>query len=443
MKTFFYIGDHLLFYSSLVLIAVSLYLTVKTRFIQLRMVPTMFRTLAGMVLGKRGTKAGEKTVRSHKALFTAMSTTIGISSIVSPVVAIRMGGPGAVLGFLVATFFGAAVNYTEVRFALRYRKRTESGEIRGGPMQYLADAVSPFLAKWYALFTFLLMMIWSAAQSNQLAQVLTNPSLGSFHIAPVWTGLALALFVTLLLMGGIQRIANFSSKLVPVMFCLYVGASLWILLLNIGHLPHVISLIFESALSPQAFGSGAAIGGVMAALRWGILKGIHVSEAGVGTQTIPHSMAATDSPEEQGILSMFSGLSAGFVCLLSSLVALVTESWLNEELSLGINMVAHAFTTYFSFVGIIVVLISAMLFAFGTILGNSFNGEQCFFFLTKRRFVKAYYLATAVVIFFGSILDVALVWSLVDYFVIPVVLPHVLAIAVLSWREERQGVIAS
>ncbi len=395
----------------------------------------MIRLFFSLVFKRHTQKEGPSTVRAHKALFTAMSTTIGISTIVSPFIAMRLGGPGAILGFLLATFLGAAVNFTEVTFALSYRKTHPTKGVSGGPMQYLHDEIFPFLAKWYAFFTFILMMGWSAAQANQLGSILSSPQLGAIYIPPWATGIFLACAITIILFGGIKPIASLSAKLVPVMFFLYVGGALWIIGCNVESLPHIAQMVFKSAFSPQAFGSGVVVGGIVAALRWGVFKGLHSNEAGVGTQTIPHSMAETEGAVDQGILSMIATYSAGFICILSSLVALVTESWLSPNLGLGIDMVAYSFQSYFSAFGLIVVAVSAFLFAFGTILGNSFNGSQCYIYLTKNRFLTLYYLATGALIFVGCIIDVAAIWSLVDFLLVPVLIPHILSIVYLSHKQ--------
>lgn len=428
------VGDFILFLMTLVVLGASLLLTFKTRFIQLRKIPHMMRLLFSLIFRKKGGN-DPATICAHKALFTAMSTTIGISTIVGPFIAVSLGGPGALLGFFLATFLGAAVNFTEVTFALSYRKHHPVKGIAGGPMQYLQDEIRPFVAKWYAFFGFILLMGWSAAQANQLGEILNSPLLGSFRIPNWGTGAFLALFVTVILVGGIKRIADFSAKLVPTMFFLYVCASLWIIVINYAQIPALTTIILKSALAPQTFATGATIGGVVAALRWGIFKGLQSNEAGVGTQTIPHSMAHTDEAIDQGILAMVSTYSAGFICILSGFVALITETWLDPNLSLGINMVAASFQSYFSSAGILIVILSAFLFAFGTILGNSFNGSQCFIYLTKNRYLLFYYLGTAALIFVGSISDVAAIWAIVDYLLIPVLIPHILCIVYLSYKQ--------
>ncbi|MCH9611154.1 MAG: Amino-acid carrier protein AlsT [Chlamydiales bacterium] len=406
----------------------SIYVTIKSRFVQFRKIPTMVR-----LLFHKQTE-GEQTVKSRHALFTAMSTTLGLSTIVAPVIAISLGGPGVVLGFLLASFLGAALNFMEVKLAISHRE-VKDDHIRGGPMGYLEKAFSPLLARWYAFFTALLMMVWSAAQANQLSAMLSSPLLGAFAI-PKWVcGGVLALLVTLILIGGIKRIGNFSSKLVPAMFILYTGASLWIIGANASKLPEAFSMMFSSCLHPQAFGTGAVIGGLLSAFRWGMMKGLQGSEAGVGTQAIPHSMAETKSAEHQAILSMVSTYTAGLLLLLSSLVTLLTGSWLDPTLPMGISMVAASFQHYFSYFGLMIVTLCSLLFSFGTILGNSFNGSQCFLYVTRYRGLKFFYAATALLVLFGALADVATLWGGIDFVLSLVMVPHAIALVLLSRNQ--------
>lgn len=429
------ISAHLLLISSFIILFVSIILSFKTKFVQFRMLPRMFKSLFIAPFNKNKVHEGSQTILAHKALFTAMSTTIGISSIVSPAIAIRLGGPGALLGFLLTTIFGSAANFTEVTFALYYRKQLSNGTIMGGPMQYLKDELSAFWGKWYAFFCLILMIVWSAAQSNQLAAVLSSELLGKYAIAEPITGIFLALSICLILIGGIKRIGNFSEKLVPTMFFLYVSASLWIICANYTLLPSIFKLILDSALKPTAFAAGVVVGGFANAFRWGIFKGVQSNEAGIGTSTIPNSMAETSSPTNQGILSMAATYSAGFICILSGLVTLLCGTWNQTNVKLGINMIAYAFSNYFSYAGIIILTISAFLFAFGTILGNSYNGSQCFNFLSKNRYLNYYYSFSTVAIFLGAILDVTFVWTIIDFFLIPVAVPHIIGILIIAFKK--------
>lgn len=423
--------DILLFLSGCIVILVSLYLTIKTGFVQFRCLPNLIK----LFLVKEG-KEGEGTISSRRALLTAMSTTIGISTIVAPAIAIRLGGPGAVFGFIIATVLGAATSYAEVTFALQYRKQ-KNGKVAGGPMQYLHDVFSPWLAKWYALFCGILMLVWSSAQANQVAELFHSSLMGEYAV-PKWiTGVLLAISVCIMLVGGIKWIASLSVRLVPMMFCVYVGTSLWIICLNLDKLPSIFSLIMHSCWQPQALGGGMVVGGLLSTLRWGALKALQGNEAGVGTQTFPHSTAETRSPRDQGILAMASTYGAGFVLLISSLTTLISGTWMNPQYSLGIDMVVGTYNQYFSYIGGIIVAVSALLFAFGTVLGNSYNGSQCFLYLTKGQSIILYYLMTCVMIVVGSIGSVQTVWSYIDIVLVLVLVPHVLAVFWMSRKEKE------
>lgn len=371
-----------------------------------------------------------QTIQANKALFTAMSTTIGIASIVAPAIAIRLGGPGTLVGFMIASLLGGAVSFTEVTLALAYRKKLKDGTIMGGPMQYL-KAIHPTFAQWYAYAGFILLVVWSARQANTLSDLL-NP----YHMPRHFTGAFLAIFVVFSLIGGIKRVGEIAQKLVPAMFLLYTSASLWIVLCNLNKLPGIFELIFKSAFSKEIL-LGTGIGSsILYVMRWGLLGGFQNNEAGMGTSSIPHSMADIKSPISQGILSMIAIYSHGLLCILSGLVVLLTGTWKDPAIDVGINIVNTSFTYYFSNIGAITLAISAILFAYTTILGNSYNGSQCFFFITKNKYAKCYYWLTAILIFLGTIFDVKLIWVVTDFFVLAVALPNIVGILILMFRRK-------
>lgn len=412
-----------LFISCVLILAGSVYLSIRLRFVQIRFLPSLFKSL--FLSLRKDQQKTTHTIPPHRALFTAMSTTLGISTIVGPVIAIRLGGPGALVGFLLTSFFGGAAVYTEVNLALQHRKSLSNGKIMGGPMQYLSALVSPKLAKWYALGCLLLMTVWSGAQANQLAAILDSPFVGSYRIPTTVSGVLIATFILITLMGGIKRIGSLSAKLVPLMFFLYIGSSLWILGMNAGQISTVLGEIVSNFFSPQALISGTAVGGIVSALRWGIFKGVQCCEAGIGTQTIPHSMAETGDAETQATLAMLSTYSAGIVAFLSGLVALVTGTWKDPTLSLGVNMVIASFEQYFSVFGTAIVIISTFLFGFGTILGNAFNGSQCYGYLLNNKKQRYYWLVTAFIILLGAISEVTTFWSLIDLVLAAMAVPHI------------------
>lgn len=417
----------------------SIYLTVKTRFIQFRFIPMLWKIFKA---SSQKTLPEEKnTISPYRALFTAMSTTLGISTLVGPVIAIQLGGPGAILGFLLTAFFGSAATYVEVGLAVRYREKSKNGKMVGGPMHYLKHIFSPAMAKWYAVCCMILMMGWSAAQANQLTAVLDSPLMGSFRIPVIYSGIGLIVLVLLTLTGGAKRVGAFSSKLVPLMFLLYIGSSLWIVGSNLERIGPVLADLCKAAIEPYALASGSLVGGVVSSLRWGIFKGVQVTEAGVGTQTIPHTFAETKDPNAQGALAMISTFSAGFLAFLSGCVALITNTWQDPSLPLGIGMVVASYQQYFATAGIAIVAVCSLLFGFGTILGNSFNGSQCYEYLFQSKKRRYYFLGTAVMIFLGSIGEVKTVWSMVDVLLAFMVVPHMMALLV-SMHKVPQRVLA-
>jgi len=430
---FFMMTDHILFALCIFILIGSVFISFKTNFIQIRFIPALFQMMK-TAMSQEKQKTDAHTIAPNRALFTAMSTTLGIGSIVGPIFAISLGGPGALIGFLLTAFFGSAATYTEVNLCIKYRKRLESGKIQGGPMQYLEQLLSPKAAVWYAVCGSLLMAGWSGAQANQLAAILDSPLLGDYRIPTFVSATVLAALVLFVLIGGTKRVSSISAKIVPVMFVLYLGSLFWILGTNITLLPGVFEKIFEGLFSPYALASGALVGGIVSSMRWGIFKGTQVTEAGVGTQTIPHSMAETNDPHSQGMLAMLSTYSAGMIAFLSGCVALITNTWQNPELPLGISMVAASFEMYFSYFGIAIVAISTLLFAFGTILGNSYNGSQCFDYLTKGRGVYAYYIGSVILIFLGTIADAKNVWSYIDFGLAFIVLPHMTALIIYAYK---------
>lgn len=431
------ITEYALFGMCVFILMGSIYISFKMRFVQIRFIPSLLKMIWTSLTNKKQHE-NSNTILPYKALFTAMSTTLGIGTIVGPIIAIHWGGPGALLGFLLTAFFGSAATYTEVGLCIKYRKKLAHGEIQGGPMQYLSKILSPFAAKWYAVIGCIVMTAWSSAQANQLGAILDSPLLGDYRIPTYVSGAIIAFLVLITLLGGIKRVSSFSSKLVPTMFTLYAGASMWILISHAGELMDVFKLILNSAFEPYSMASGTLVGGLVSAMRWGMFKGTQATEAGVGTQTIPHSMAQTNDPIAQGMLAMVSTYTAGFVAFVSGLVVLLTGTWQNPELPLGISMMAASFHQYFSYTGIAVVAISTFLFAFGTILGNSFNGSQCFGYITDRKTVKYYYIAMAIVIFIGTISEVTVVWSIIDIALALLVLPHMLALIIFAHKRSHE-----
>lgn len=435
------IAEYVLFASCFCILLGCVLLTIKTRFVQLRFLPELFRMFRAS--SKSQGAKDLHTIGPFQALFTAMSTTLGVGTIVAPVIAMSYGGPGALLGFLLCSFFGSAATFTEVSLTIQHRKKLANGEIMGGPMQYMSALFSQKAARWYAACGLVLMVGWSAAQANQMAAILASPLVEPFRLSTATSGAMTALLVLLLLLGGIKKIGSFSMWSVPAHFILYVVASLWIVFSHVDRLGDIFALIFSSAFEPQPLASGVVVGGFFSAFRWGFFKGLQCCEAGVGSQSIPHSMAQTQDPKAQGMLAMLSTYSAGCLAFLSGLVSLITGTWQDPTLQVGMSMVASSFEMYFSSFGIFIIAASTLLFAFGTILGNSYNGSQCYGYLTGNKSMKLYFVLSAIMVFIGSLSDVKTVWSLVDILMAFTVLPHMAVLVYAAYKkpEEAQEVL--
>lgn len=422
-----YINDASAIPSTILFFSVALILTVKTGFMQFRAIPRFFK-LVRKDIHDQG-DGDDATVTSFQALFTAMASTIGMGNVVGPSLAVYSGGPGALFWLVVYIFFGSVTKLTEVVLALHTRERLEDGSIVGGPMQYLKK-VHPFLAYWYMSVMIFLFMGWSGLQSNTLGQIF------ELEGVPKWViGISLAVMVYLVLRGGIQRIGMVTSKLVPIMFFLYVSFALFILLNDTEALINAFRLISENIFSPTA-PVGAFMGvSVMKAMQLGIYRSIYITEAGLGVSSIGHSMSDTNRPLDQGILAMVSMLADAILSMLSGLLVLVTGVWLAGDFRS--TLVYEVFKLNSPFIGRIILVISISLFVITTVIGNTFNGTQAFTSFARHRYVNWYLWATLFVIACGSMMTPRVVWELMDIMLTCVAIPNVIGVLILAFRNPQ------
>jgi len=218
------------------------------------------------------------------------------------------------------------------------------------------------------------------------------------------------------------------------MFVLFCASSLWVIIANIDKLPHVLNLMFKSFFSLETAAGATVAMSLQKMMRWGLAKGIQAGESGIGTATIPHSESTSQNAYEQGLLSIISVLSVGFVCTLTGLVVMVTGIWSNTDIPMGINMVAHAFAMHFPYSSVIL-SVCVFMFALGTILGNAYNGSQCYLYLTNQRWINFYYAVVGIVVFCGTIIDVEFIWTLSDFFIVPVAMVNLAGIMYLIFKR--------
>ncbi len=419
-------ADFCLTSAFILIFAVSALLTLLSRGVQFRAL-----SLVGKIFKQTLNKdpKSETKLPPLGALAMAMSTTIGIGNMVGPIVAIGYGGPGTLIGFVLGSLIGSATTFTEVVLSILYRKTRLDGSIAGGPMEYLNDELGKGWAWMYAFFGLFLLGAWSSSQSNTLALLLAQSGIPS-----IVTGVVISAALLFIMLKGVRLIGKISEILVPIMFVIYSLSTLWIILQNVHKLPQVFNLICSSFFSPQtALGAAAGIG-MAQVLRWGFARAVQINEIGTGTSTFPHSISSAQ-PHIQATLATIAIYTNGLLCLLSGLTLLVTEAWKLPGANFDITLFSKILTTYYGPLGHIIITVCACMFAFGTILGNCYNGSQCFLFVTKNRWLKTYYYATCCSIIFGAISDVSVVWSVIDYFVLPVAVPHILGLLYIAYKR--------
>lgn len=402
----------------------AIFLTIKLKFIQFRAFPR-FLSLITTGIPQRHTKA--KTLSSWTALFSAMSSTMGIGNIVGPPMAISLGGPGALFWLIVYIFFGSVTKFTEVTFAVFTKKTTLTNNILGGPTQYLR-LVSPYLGNFYAFLTVFLFTTWSSVQVNTLACVWEQENIANWII-----GLAVTSLLLLVVLGGVKRIGFVASKIVPLNFIVYVSLSLFILLNHWYLLKDSIILVLTSAFSYKAAVGGFMGASMFKAMREGIYKGIFVTEAGVGTASIAHALSEVKNPTDQGILAMYSGIADILLCSLSGLLTLSTGIWASDKL--GNVWVYEAFKMYFPRFGSWAFLLIVFLFVLSALIGSAYNGSQSFLALVgKYKYVKIYYLVSALIAFSGALVHMPLLWQFMDIILALVAFANLIGIIILSLK---------
>jgi AGCS family alanine or glycine:cation symporter len=409
----------------------AIILTIKTGFLQVRGFSRFLHLIRfGVQQNNDATqRSSGSVISSFHALFAAMGTTIGMGNLVGPTIAIKLGGPSALFWLVLYIILGAVTKLTEVVFALLTRIKTTDGHVIGGPMQYLR-AVHPALAWWYATVMSILLMSWSSAQSNTLASIF------ALEAVPAWaTGIALALLTLLVITGGAQRVGSLASKLVPLMCGLYLSFACWIFFKNPIALLAAFKLIFNDLCSPTAIAAGAFGFSTLYAMRHGIYRGIHITESGLGSASIPHAVADVQRPIDQGILAVYSAGADATLSLISGLLILVTGVWMAGDFRS--TLIYEAFKLHVPGIGSIVLLVSITLFVLTTVIGNTFNGTQTFGSLTNYRFVKQYVVLTACVIFLGAIMHARLAWEMSDTLLTLVAIPNLIGVLILAFRHPK------
>ena len=423
-----FVWNNLLLY---ILVLTGIIFTIRLKFIQVRKFGEGMRRVFGGInlFGKQADKDG---MSSFQALATAIAAQVGTGNIAGCATALIAGGPGAIFWMWLSAFFGMATIYGEAVLAQKFKTRSETGEVIGGPVYYIRQAFKggfgKFLAGFFAVAIILALgLMGNMVQSNSIGDAFYN----AFGVNKLIVGIIIAAISAFIFLGGMKRIASVTEKMVPIMAALYIVGSLVVIIANIKNIPNVFYQIFVGAFNPTAVLGGAAGITVKAAMRFGVARGLFSNEAGMGSTPHAHAVAKVDKPEEQGIVAMIGVFLDTFVVLtLTALVILSTNS-LGSGAE-GVALAQLAFSKVFGNFGGIFIAICLLFFAFSTIIGWYFFGEQNIKYLFGQKAVKIYALLVVIFVVIGSTLKVDLVWNLSDLFNGIMVFPNLLALLALS-----------
>ncbi len=391
----------------ILLAGTGIYFSLRLGFLQIKALPRALRYLF-----QKG-NSGEGDVSAFAALCTALSATIGTGNIVGVATAIQAGGPGAIFWMWIVAFFGMATKYAECLLAVKYRVKDKNGFMAGGPMYYIERGLGiKWLAKLFAVFGVLVAFfgIGTFPQINAITHAMQD----TFGVSTVITAVVMTLLVAMIILGGVNRIAVVSSFIVPFMAVLYVGTSLFILLINWNVVPQALALIIESAFNPQAALGGAVGFTVLKAIQSGMARGIFSNESGLGSAPIAAAAAQTQEPVRQGLISMTGTFfDTIIVCTMTGLVIVISGVWQSEVVGAAVTNLAFAQGLGNS-IGATIVTIGLLFFAFTTMLGWCYYGERCFVYLIGIRGIKIFRSCFILLIACGAFIKLDIIWSLAD-----------------------------
>ena len=397
----------------LLLLATGYYFTLKLKGIQVTRLGLAIRYIFEK-------EEGEGDVSAFASLCTALAATIGTGSIVGVATALRAGGPGALFWMWVSAFVGMATKYAEGVLAVKYRSTDEKGQICGGPMYYIQNGMGDrwkWLAKLFAFFGIMTAMLGCGTFPQ--VNAITESTSEAFGL-PVWLiGIVVAVAVACVVLGGIQSISNTAQFVVPFMAMLYIAGSLVILLLNFSALPEAFHLIITSAFTPQGVGGGAAgtaFISVMTSMRTGIARGVYTNEAGLGSSPIVVAAAKTKSCVRQGLVSMTSVFfTTIIICTMTGLVVITSGLLESTDLDGGrLSNAAYNLSLPHN-MGMYMVSVGLIFFAFTTIISWCYYGERCLVYLSKGvKWILPYKICYIACVALAPYLELQPIWLMAD-----------------------------
>lgn len=398
----------------------------------------MGKTLGAIKNGRKTEK--EHSISQFQSFCTALAATLGTGNITGVATALIFGGPGAVFWMWVSAFFGMMTNYGENYLGIRYRYKDKKGRWVGGAMVYMERGLnSRFLAVLFAVCCLIASLgMGNMVQGNSMAKGLET----AFGIPPFITGSVCMILLAVIVTGGVKRVAALTEKLVPCMAGIYLLGALAVLAANWQAVPKALEMIFTQAFQIRAGVGGAAGYTVRQALRMGVARGIFSNEAGLGSSVMAHVQSDVESPQIQGMWGMLEVFIDTIVgCTVTALVILVSGVYQPElyldQISRGIEPVDGTTLTGQAFAAVIpwgaqFLAAATALFAFATIAGWSYFGEQTAAYLGKEKGAMIYRYVYILLTLPGCILAPSLIWDLSDAFNGMMALPNLVALFFLG-----------
>ena len=440
-----YLSNYILVF---LLVGVGLWYSIKTRFVQVRCFGEGMRKVFGNLKLKGGRH--DSGMSSFQALATAIAAQVGTGNIVGASGAILTGGPGAIFWMWIIAFFGMATIYAEATLALKTRIVDPDGTVRGGPVYYITTAFKggfgKFLAGFFAVAIVLALgFMGCMVQSNSIGSTMNT----AFGI-PTWvSGVILVIICAVIFLGGVQRLASVTEKLVPIMACIFLLGGLAVLVARITYIPATFAMIFKYAFQPQAIIGGGFGYAIKTAISQGAKRGLFSNEAGMGSTPHAHAQANVAHPHDQGVVAMIGVFIDTFVVLtLNALVIISTLYTADGPLAdcgaaaasttlTKANLAQTAFGTVFGEkFGAMFVAVCLFFFAFSTVLSwnlfGKINANYLFGKKNPRRCTVVYSIIALVFVFIGTLASNDLVWELTDMFNNLMVIPNAIALFALT-----------
>jgi len=453
-----YLSDYILI---ILLVGAGLFFTFKTRFVQVRYFGQGMKKVFGGIKLFGGKQSGG--LSSFQALATAIAAQVGTGNIVGASGAILIGGPGAIFWMWIIAFLGMATIYAEAVLAQETRVVDKNGEVHGGPVYYIKKAYKgtfgKILAGFFAVAIILALgFMGSMVQSNSIAESCNT----AFGIDGWIVGVILAIISAFIFLGGINRLASVTEKLVPIMAIIFLLGGLFVLGIRFKYIPETFSLIFKYAFTPDALIGGGIGYAIKTAISQGVKRGLFSNEAGMGSTPHAHAQANVEKPHDQGVVAMIGVFIDTFVVLTMTALVVISTLYAGDGILAGLKgeeysvatsgaaavvsktsamqmAIGKAMGVVFGVetgktVGNIFVAICLLFFAFSTIIGWNFFGKINVQYLFKNNKIANFiYSAIAIVfIFLGTLLSNDLVWELTDFFNYLMVIPNVLALIPLA-----------